>query len=139
MNSQELMIGDWIRFSSEPYNFEDALRGKPVRVEGLRDEDGAIKVYERDTYYWSEDEDDFEPIPLTAEILKKNGWQEDDGWLVLKNGTKWNVSIAFHEDGYDIEIFGQNPLTTQFLGHLNYLHELQHILTFMKIRKEIEI
>ena len=136
MNSQELMLGDLIRFSSEPYNFEEALHGKPVRVEGLRDEDGAIKVYERDTYYWSEDEDDFEPIPLTAEILEKNGWNLH-GVCYINNSV--GLGLRPGTDGcYTAEVgayeYGNAPVVD-----IQYVHELQHILRLFGVKKEINL
>ena len=141
MTSQELMIGDWIKFS-EAADWANGLNGKPVQVEGLRDDDGAIKVYDprpdskfRD--FWSDDENDFEPIPITKEILEKNGFEKD-----ARNESyyKWNWYILQDNVSYDMEtgivrLFKTSDLT--FCHPIGYVHELQHALRLCEIDKEI--
>ena len=59
MNHKDLMIGDWVKNDL----------GEIQEVVELR-EIGAM-LYYNDFYSY----DEIEPIPLTPEILEKNGWQ----------------------------------------------------------------
>lgn len=62
MKTNELMIGDWVR-CTDP---------KPFKVEQI---DGVEEqVYGDDGFYV--DTADLQPIPLTGEILEKNGFEE---------------------------------------------------------------
>ena len=91
-----------------------------------------------------------EPVRITPEILKKNGFiydpnseEEDDGWwnwrnLGVETGNEF-VNIAFRDDDvavYDLEILkGFSAMNL----HLDYVHELQHALRLCGIEKEIEL
>ena len=113
MKANELMIGDWVL---------DTRTGTPLRVNPFMAE---LEVQE-----WM-------PIPLTPEILEKNGFVYAD--LPFEN---------FYE-GYGLRIYGGNFAD----GHSNWyiicginvsmnvthVHELQHALKLCKIDKEIKL
>lgn len=82
--------------------------------------------------------EDLEPIPLTSEFLKKNGFEvrKSKVWysnfignsneyklkyISIKrdenNSTEWNVSIRYDKD-----------IRYAILRKIHYVHELQHIL-----------
>jgi hypothetical protein len=61
-----------------------------------------------------------EPIPLTPEILKKNGWEERPKGYVLYKKLCKNTFVV---NTADIQI--------------KYVHELQHALRLCEIDKEI--
>ena len=68
-----------------------------------------------------------EPIPLTPEILEKNGWTRDE----LCN--EWFIH-------YGPNLFGKCPEVTIFDGvSIKYVHELQHALRLCGIDKQIEL
>lgn len=86
MKAEELMIGDWVM-----------LYDRPRKVERIYDygrvEAGCVE----------EDCDKLEPIPLTSEILEKNGWISDnynDRLQVynLRRGKGYST-IAISDDG----------------------------------------
>ncbi len=137
MTSQELMIGDWIKFS-EAADWANGLNGKPVQVEGLCDDDGAIKVYDprpdskfRD--FWSDDENDFEPIPLTAEILEKNGFARFGNSYILK-GENFGLDNPSNQNNYLDNYWLRISIKAV---NIVYVHELQHALRLCEIDKEI--
>ena len=124
MNLDELMIGDWVDNTYHgriekwrPENWFQHLNGKmmPMRIIGR----------------------DIEPIPLTSEILEKNGfspngeecWSCKAGWLIPSEYDKegvvksWDTSIIGEKNGFDGIIF--------------YVHQLQHALRICGIEKEI--
>lgn len=108
----DLSIGDWVR-----YDFPE-IGKRNIQVNSIDEEDNHIGAGGIGASAWS-DVSEFEPIPITAEILEKNGLQEAEFGLVVK--PKSNELCA--SMGVSIEI--------------KYIHELQHILRLMKTEKEI--
>ena len=115
------MIGDWVKFD------EDICSVDEVRL------DGTVVLTSMDTDLTSIDgsqieDEEIESIPLTAKILKKNGFvkQWNNNWQF-----SGNHSIIISEDFY-IEIF-------ELSVRLDYVHELQHALKLCGINKEIII
>lgn len=80
------------------------------------------------------------PIPLTAEILEKNGFN-DDGESVY--GDDDSYFIPTYQSGFDTEAYEThiepNEGIGDFSGRLRYVHELQHALKLCGIKKEIII
>ena len=78
--------------------------------------------------------DNFEPIEITPEILLNNGFTEgefgrficDDIIICFTNDNKVDSAVIEHSSSYvDIEI--------------KYVHELQHLLKLIGIDKEFEL
>ena len=128
MKAEELMIDDWV------YNHES---DQYQRV-WLLDYDNVILINGDYSY----DYDDIEPIPLTPEILEKNGWtynNEDEkfspqtwvgGGLMLQDADDGGYRIVVTSD-YDNEDTNNTPFV------ILYVHELQHALRLCGIEKEI--
>jgi hypothetical protein len=70
------------------------------------------------------------PIPLTPEILEKNGF-------VVESRDCHDEPLQYCElvDGLWIDISGENF----FEGKLEYVHQLQHALGLCEINKTIEL
>lgn len=74
------------------------------------------------------------PIPLTPEILEKNGWKKPDGfdsyWLdkigLLQEGDTWHSAL------------GSTKIAIT-LGNIQYVHELQHLFFGLRIDHEMEV
>lgn len=116
MKANELMIGNW-------YYWEAEGKLYPMQVT-------------KDTFRLSdEDISNFQPIPLTPEILEKNGlaneyygsyFKEDEHMLLeissSEDGISWTIN--FHEYG---------------ILKLEYVHQLQYALRLCGIEKEIVV
>lgn len=80
------------------------------------------------------------PIPLSIEILEKNGFKKDEK---SENMYYWNWSISDNCVSYDKETSKVRVFHTLgslvFVEPLSFLHELQNALTICGIEKEIEI
>ena len=148
---KDLMIGDFVRIKGnvEPdayFMHEDMYPGQVVKVEEILSNGinpdwmgGEVNDYLV--------EDAIEPIPLTKEILEKNGFILSDGWWCNERLPKGNgyVSIAFDPDGedrrtncvYDLSITNHESGSVDL--HLDYVHQLQHALKLCNIQKEIEL
>lgn len=103
MRSTELMIGNWILYGE-----------RPVQVLQLTSE----KIYKG-----------FYPIPLTPEILKKNGWIEASGYWVLKG---YSTRLGWRNGEM---VVGYSALPEKIL----YVHELQNLMKAVKISCNFEI
>ncbi len=80
------------------------------------------------------------PIPLTPEILEKNGWRTQNRWyyyLDVAEGFISYIGIDFkHKSNKGhlyIEVNGNNMVEIQ------YCHELQHFLFGLGINHEMEV
>jgi hypothetical protein len=140
MKANELMIGDWV-FVHKP-------TCKGHRVDYINEMDEEIGA-DGEIYGVC----DIRPIPLTAEILEKNGivfdytikLHDDYGnpyeikGYALHGTTKWgdDYLLQYDEDKdlhISTEIYGEITL-----HNINFIHELQHALRLCGIEKEIEL
>ena len=117
MRAKDLMIGDWV--------YDIILQGyTKVEVLTLSGIKGTIH-----DNVWHEKT--FEPIPLTPEILEKNGFGEQrfermSVWSILGFSIELDFSTwKYYWANGDVEI--------------SSVHELQHALRLCGITKEIQI
>ena len=139
MKANELMIGDWVR------KLESCGHTIPVRVTGIIDEDSSVLFERRDCVHGVTDIKAFEPIPLTAEILEKNGFEQDDYYLQFtlyldskRAKSRSVVMLPQDEEWSEIDMTlrcNKADVTME----LCYVHELQHALRLCGIDKEIEL
>lgn len=131
MRSKDLMIGDWVMYENNPNMITE--------ISELAFGECSV-CFVGNNYMANIDE--IEPIPLTEEILKKNGWmynEEDEkffpqtwvgGGLMLQGADDCGYRIVVTSD-YDDEDTNDTPFI------LLYVHELQHALRLRRIEKEI--
>ena len=92
---------------------------------------------------------EIEPIPLTPEILEKNGFKRDPIWHYCdKDLDDYSISVQLGyanrieyvkiaEKGKDNVIPSER--TKLYLTHIKYVHDLQHALRLCGITSEIII
>ena len=80
------------------------------------------------------DKDNIVPIPLTPEILEKNGWESINGKYDIKIKNANYVVLEFTEDGIYAYINEKTMLFT-----IKYIHELQHLLFGFGINHEMDV
>ena len=134
LTEKELMIGDWVMYNPNVFiddEYETAKEWFPTQINSGEDIDLAI-------------EGCYDSIPLTPEILEKNGWMcnnEDEkffpqtwvgGGMMLQGADDCGYRIVVTSD-YDDEDTNSTPFI------LLYVHELQHALRLRRIKKEIEL
>ena len=130
MKSEDLMLGDWVQgFLPDTYS----------QIVGIQNEFG-VSVITPNKCYMELSVDDIQPIPLTPEILKKNGFQTSDA----KDG-----GFVLAEDYYDLFIYEWSDSIWVFRYEctemdapveqftLGYVHDLQHAFRLCGIEKEI--
>ena len=129
---RDLRVGDWVRIT-EP----DNLAGATVRISSLSSHVGAyfeVTVDDSEFGYYLRDVfcEDIEPIPLTEEILIKNGFPEDE----------WHGSFPEDKNGLLYIVLSSNKIFWEFNDcriELKSLHQLQNILQDLGIEKEIKV
>lgn len=118
IRTNELMIGDWVRNDL----------GEIQRIDEIRQDDVMLSYND----YYSYDEID--PVPLTPEILEKNGWVHYEDDKDSFHGEDC-VFLKQKKGGYGVCIDKVRTIS----GMIYYVHELQHALHFCEIDKEIKI
>lgn len=129
----DLMVGDLVLHD-----------GKVIRVDAVHKRKiGYHKTKDKLTWLFS---GQFEPIPLTPEILEKNGFEFDDvipecrmfmgidDRVALRNDKEYMNS----DNEWHVHIDSEDYCTIANC-ELTYVHELQHILRLCKIDKEIVV
>lgn len=127
MKAADLMIGDW------------------VRIKGHLDYDKVREIAKDENMQWYISfacsatlfrAYEFEPIPLTPEILEKNGFEmfKYDGWVhyyrIFGNSA---IPFVLHSMiggemlSQEVDIFSTSTDTNCGI-EINYVHELQHAL-----------
>lgn len=87
-----------------------------------------------------------EPIPLTKEILEKNGFVIKKKWAQIGNfGDSPLIMWHFEDDAvlgdfkHELEVHQNDTGKVHVHIPCEYVHELQHALRLCKIEKEIEL
>lgn len=75
---------------------------------------------------------DIVPIPLTPEILKKNGWELDDATWIYKKGYI-RIFKLLDDKTYAVYLFEVRVL------EFHFVHELQHLLFGLEIDNNMEV
>ena len=141
MKVTELMINDWVSINGSNYKVKDIKKK------------GVIKLYE-DTQ-WGEREIEFntdylemfvEPIPLTIEILEKNGFEKKVWWRYRESDvTTYAIGEGFHIEVNGDEFWlvdncsddGDYGYESNWIADVKYVHKLQHLLKDLEIEKEV--
>ena len=130
MKKSELKLGDWV-----------LVGGSPIKIDELVERIDELTVYDDETneienYSY----DDLSPIPLTEEILEKNGWKEDDEiWGI--DYTFGHLHIEFFSNGKEIEamVSVTDDRDVCCLRQIKYIHELQHLLWALEMDDNLKI
>ncbi len=127
MNAEELMIGDWVYCTNTCKNAKVVGIYKP-------NDNYRIIVISEDDIELAFCEKNIQPIPLTAEILEKNGFVISNEEPVI---DEIGVSIIYGRykriDEDQCTNYGDG------LYPIKYVHELQHALRLCGIKKEITL
>ena len=130
MKATDLMIGDWINTPAGIAQVELINNSGNNCIVGIIGGNGGIIT-------------DLQPIPLTAEILEKNGFMlfrsSFTVWYV--ENYIWNAPIKYYlrkeDKGWH---FGyENHNGYHFICNIMFVHQLQHALKLCGIEKEIII
>ena len=120
MKARDIMIGDWVRTEA----------GELI-VAGI-----SQKIYCRDdsgnpTHIW--EVTTIEPIPLTDEILLKNGFKpQGTGWILEDSVGERIFNLCRISNAYCL-------LTAGMTLAFQHVHELQHLFRIAGMTREIKL
>lgn len=90
--------------------------------------------------------DSLTPIPITAEILEKNGWSSDGMYAILRIDEHRHLEYYYHEHrlrkyycGVDEWQNHAKVTNITFAVHCYSVHDLQHALRLAGVDKEINL
>ena len=136
----ELSIGDWInqKINDGAYQVQWIEREKVglIKYTGT-EEDGSIRLTAVPLSF-------IEPIPLTPEILEKNGFRKLDRFNEYVIG-EWDsnpfIAVRLAEKFVEPTILVKNGGTSAHLfgSRGEYVHQLQNALRLAGVEKEIEL
>lgn len=137
MKANELMVGDWVRIVDD--DTDEIYETKVAGISGnLGNIYAPIPEYGETAYPFSED--CVEPIPLTPEILEKNGVVKPklSLWWLLDTPFR-NLWLAQHTDGSWWLYSSDDCDKDENFAEIRYVHELQHALRLCGIEEDIEL
>lgn len=127
MKQNELMIGDWVKF---PIGYE-----KIQEISYQQEIGGYCVWFAASATLFPCKIEDIEPIPITPEILEKNGFTRYG--QVYANLQQWVGKFGYKRKALVQDIrtgeWGTNDVW------INYIHEFQHVLKLCRIDKTIEL
>lgn len=141
MKATDLMVGDWLNIYTFPNDNPKQDDLFPAKVSAVSvfdpffDPDDVIVelVIERTKGIASRPLGTCLPIPLTEDILVKNGFEHT---MPHNDYALGELSLYEGGNGYIVNGFvGLGGLTV----HCDYVHTLQHLLRLAGIEKEIEL
>lgn len=126
--------------------------GKTVKITYVgRDVIEYIPLGRRGSDKWRTSRKMIEPIPLTPEILEKNGWKKkvmsrgilNRHWVYTKPDIEeYGYFPIYIEKGigdeFDVYPFTGNNVCNQ-IAYIKYVHQLQHLLFGLGLNHEMEV
>ena len=122
MEARDLMVGDWVVYNG------DVDYINPIKIEGMDIATGMCVTTDRDDVGF----DGVWPIPLTAEILEKNGFEKCRIKEIEYFGWRLNEDFSLELNAVDTLMWNDDVA-------IHYVHQLQHALRLCGIDKEITL
>ena len=117
------------------YDDPETLDAKILAIEG----DSVGVGYDNSVIVMSAFVDDLQPIPITAEVLEKNGFRKNGEYNEWNIG-EWNerpfIGVSIDRQSIRVKHFGSDIFIE---NKVVYIHQLQHALRLAKVDKEIEL
>jgi hypothetical protein len=132
MEAKDLMIGDWV------YRI-DFNTPVPVKIIGIEIVNYDKMEYVVDVLNKNEHNihlylDEIEPIPLTTEILEKNGFVYDSEDKLFEDIYP-RISMLYAQ----YRLVENGGINYGEMSEIKYVHELQHLFKLCGIDKDIEL
>ena len=83
--------------------------------------------------------DEIKPIPITVEILKKNGWKKemyhDWYYLPLERTLLYIIEGIGIDGAWSVEV----GLNMSYIANISFVHQLQHLFFGLGLNHEMEV
>lgn len=157
MKAEKLMIGDWVLAEGKSVQVTNisVLGGDVIRViNPFMSYDIAYASNIIALSKGAKDINKIEPIPITEETLKKNGFKNDviaQKAIIAEGASNFSVILVSEDNRITLNNIDEyinsfnkwhvhidtEDMRTICTSEITYVHELQHLLKFCKIEKEI--
>lgn len=129
LNPKELMLGNWV-YESERSHF-------PMQVVNIDEKMVYLDFDSNEGDVFDGRMEDICPIPITTDFLKDNGFIES----IYARGKYHNFDIPTDDEFTILLAIGEGFFVYMFgkLHEINYVHQLQNILTIAGIEIEFKI
>ena len=125
---KDLSVGDWIKAGGEP------ARVLQLGIVGRNKAKGVSGQM-----YGFLTSSDIEPIPITPEIFKSNGWYEDV-YDICTDYITDNTLIMYNKERKDWKAYIMNGSpVVRVKVFFSYVHELQHALRLAGLNEDIRL
>lgn len=141
----DLSVGDWVQVLLRKCDYDepDTFKAKVLTVVN-----NSVGVgYDNSGIVMSAFVEDLQPIPITAEILEKNGFERPDKKVYMDTWSWTNkedtmIEVGMYKDKVYIRVTRfeddiQRDRDCNF--GLKYIHQLQHTLRLAGVDKEINL
>lgn len=122
IKAEDLRIGDLVRYEKNIIT---------VQAVHTNYEEGFIN----DKYNVGYNCHDLDPIPLTPELLEKNGWERDELVSYIYGHDAHNIEVICTPNSECVDV----TLKGDTLHRIKYVHELQHILWALGLDANLKI
>lgn len=131
--AQKYIIGDIVMYKNRIHTIIDISASNGYKLSYVRHQVSSVRL---------------SGVPLTPEILEKNGYSREDGAFGVSPDFKKIINDPARKKGYitclSVYPFFDNDgfsffYNNQKLAIIHYVHELQHILYGLKINSEMEV
>lgn len=130
--AQKYLIGDIVMYKNRIHTIIDISISNGYELSDVRNPVNPIKLSR---------------VPLTTEILEKNGWKlhkhhkrdsyDDISWSSYHKPAETNISLIFYpeENAFILFLYAEEISETP----IRYIHQLQHLLFGLMLNHEMEV
>ena len=131
----DLSVGDYVRVKMCKWDYDDpdTLDAKVLSIEG-----NSVGVgYDNSGILMSAHVEDLQPIPITVEVLEKNGFYLKIDTCRIDTYGREGIYISMFSIP-EITIIQQESYLIKN-SQVQYIHQLQHALRLAKVEREIKL
>ena len=140
MEKKDLMIGDWVTFRDCQHENPIPIKIIAIGFQADEEDDCLVQINGDKVCDIITIDDEIVGIPLTAEILEKNGFRDIGGHWYDDAADYYELEVEAYSDSIWRVIYHNTEFNIGdervFVSHI---HELQHALRLFGIEKEIEL
>jgi hypothetical protein len=127
----DLSVGDWVEYEGLHY---------PITFVGYGEGgDGSlVNLIRPDLSCFICKISDIHPIPITAEILEKNGFERSTSQFIVYHTDKVWISYDKPSETWSVTMY-INDFTSNLHANILHIHQLQHALRLAGVDKEINL
>lgn len=132
----DLSVGDWVkvRLNKCDYHEPDTFKAKVLSVVN-----NSVGVgYDKSGIVMSALVEDLHPIPITAEMLEKNGFERSTSQFIVYHTDKVWISYDNPSETWSVTMY-INDFTSNLHANILHIHQLQHALRLAGVDKEINL